>query len=153
MQWRALTVETNSKSMWSSYAEILNLIIGSGIIGYLFFYTSRKRKERADADSFEIRNTKAVLEQKNSYIEDLKNEQLDLKREKEVLKEELKEARSNEARERDKVVNLYKQLSAVNVKNVKMTEQIAIARFHRCEEFNCGKRRPPREPADTEEKG
>lgn len=130
--------------------EVLGLLLGSGFVGYLFFYQARKRKENAAASTLEIQNINMVLDQKSGYIEDLKSEQVELKKEKEQLKEELKEARSNEAKERDKVVLLYKQLSSSNVKNVKVTEQLAIARFQKCEELNCIKRKPPREVAELE---
>lgn len=136
--------------MTNNVFEIFGLLMGSGFVGYLFFYRAKKRKENATASALELQNINMVLEQKSGYIEDLKNEQIELKKEKEQLKDELKEARSFEAKERDKVVLLYKQLSNSNVKNVKVSEQLAIARFQKCEEATCVNRRPPKDLMEIE---
>lgn len=119
-------------------------VVGSGLLGLLLFYESRKRKERASARNSELENINLVLEQKNSYILDLKTEQAELKKEKEELRAELKEAHSSESKERNKVVTLYKQLSAVSVEKVKMREQIDILAFQRCDVHDCSNRKPPR---------
>lgn len=124
---------------------ILDIILGSGVLGIFLFYESKKRKERAQARSSELENINMVISQKNSYIDDLKNEQLDLKKEKEELRAELREARSNEGRDRNKLVVLYKQVSNLNVDKVKMREQIDILKFQRCEVQDCPGRKPPKE--------
>lgn len=130
---------------------VVDLIVGSGLLGMFMFYESKKRKERAAARNSELQNVSLVLEQKNSYIEDLKNEQTDLKREKEELRTELKESHINESKERNKVVTLYKQLSNLGVEKVKMKEQIAVLTFHRCNVQDCSKRCPPRAYSDDKE--
>lgn len=126
------------------FRVIVDVLLGSGLLGVLLFYESKKRKERAAARNSELENINLVIEQKNSYIDDLKNEQVDLKKEKEELRAELRESHQTESRERNKVVMLYKQLSSVNVEKVKMKEQIDILQFHRCEVHECGSRRPPK---------
>ena len=40
---------------------ILNFILASGLLGTLIFYKSKKRKEAAEADSAEIKNTEQVV--------------------------------------------------------------------------------------------
>ncbi len=119
---------------------IIDILMGSGLLGLLLFYESRKRRERATARSSELENINLVIQQKNSYIDDLKAEQIDLKKEKEELRAELKEARSQEAKERNRVATLYKQLSSVNIDKVKMKEDIAILKFYRCEKEKCSDR-------------
>lgn len=128
---------------------VVDIVVGSGLLGMLLFYESKKRKERASAKSSELENINLVLKQKDSYILDLKTEQLDLKKEKEELRVELKEARNYENKERNKVVNLYRQLSAISVEKVKMREQIDIISFLRCDTPDCYLRKPPH--AITEE--
>ncbi len=130
--------------------EILGLVLNSGILGYLFFYDSRKRKESAEARGLELKNIDKILLQKDGYIEDLKLEYSELKKEFSELKIQLNDSLANEAKERDKVVTLYKQLSNVNIKNVKLTEQIAIAKFQKCLITNCEKRIPAHEFSENE---
>lgn len=90
---------------------VVDVLMGSGLMGILLFYESKKRKERAAARNSELENINLVIEQKNSYIADLKSEQADLKKEKEELRTELRDAHTAENRERNKVVMLYKQIS------------------------------------------
>lgn len=123
---------------------VVDVIVGSGLLGILLFYESKKRKERAAARNSELENINLVIEQKNSYISDLKSEQSDLKKEKEELRAELREAHLAESRERNKVVMLYKQLSTVNVEKVKMKEKIDILLFQRCDMHDCPSRKPPK---------
>lgn len=123
---------------------VVDVLMGSGLMGILLFYESKKRKERAAARNSELENINLVIEQKNSYIADLKSEQADLKKEKEELRTELRDAHTAENRERNKVVMLYKQLSTVNVEKVKMREQIDILQFQRCDVTDCAQRKPPR---------
>lgn len=123
---------------------VMDVIVGSGLLGILLFYESKKRKERAAARNSELENINLVIEQKNSYIADLKSEQADLKKEKEELRAELREAHLAESRERNKVVMLYKQLSTVNVEKVKMKEKIDILLFQRCDMHDCVIRKPPK---------
>lgn len=40
---------------------ILNFILASGLLGTLIFFKSKKRKEAAEADSAEIKNTEQVV--------------------------------------------------------------------------------------------
>ena len=40
---------------------ILNFILASGLLGTLIFFRSKKRKEAAEADSAEIKNTEQVV--------------------------------------------------------------------------------------------
>ncbi len=121
---------------------VIDIILGSGVLGLLLFYQSRKRQERATARSSELGNVNMVIEQKNSYIEDLKNEQLDLKREKEELRAELRDARNAESKERNRVASLYKQLSSLNIDKVKMREDVAILKLHQCTKESCIDREP-----------
>lgn len=123
---------------------MIDVLMGSGLLGILLFYESKKRKERAAARNSELENINLVIEQKNSYILDLKNEQIDLKKEKDELRSELRDAHVAESRERNKVVMLYKQLSSVNVEKVKMKEQIDILQFQRCDVHECSARKPPK---------
>ena len=123
---------------------ILNFIASIGLVSSLFFYKSKRIEARANAFAAELSNVDKILVQKESYIEDLKSQQQELKREKEALREECASARGSEAKERDKVVSLYKKLSEANIANVKKDEQIALLRYHRCEVVHCDKRKPPR---------
>ena len=40
---------------------ILNILLTSGLLGTLIFFRSKKRKEAAEADSAEIKNTEQVI--------------------------------------------------------------------------------------------
>lgn len=40
---------------------ILNFLLASGLLGTLLFFRSKKRKEAAEADSAEIKNTEQVI--------------------------------------------------------------------------------------------
>lgn len=40
---------------------ILNIVLTSGLVGTLIFFRSKKRKEAAEADSAEIKNTEQVI--------------------------------------------------------------------------------------------
>ncbi len=122
---------------------IVDILMGSGLLGILLFYESRKRKERATARSLELENINIVIQQKDSYINDLKSEQVDLKKEKEELRAELRDARAAESKERNRVATLYKQLSTLNVEKVKMKEENAILNFYRCDTADCTDRVPP----------
>ncbi len=47
---------------------ILNLLLTSGLIGTLIFFKSKKRKESAEADSAELKNTEQVVSIQSEQI-------------------------------------------------------------------------------------
>lgn len=47
---------------------ILNLLLTSGLIGTLIFFKSKKRKEAAEADSAELKNTEQVVSIQSEQI-------------------------------------------------------------------------------------
>lgn len=47
---------------------ILNLLLTSGLIGTFIFFKSKKRKESAEADSAELKNTEQVVSIQSEQI-------------------------------------------------------------------------------------
>ncbi|MFR9495590.1 MAG: hypothetical protein SNG81_04360 [Rikenellaceae bacterium] len=47
---------------------ILNFILGTGLLGTLIFYRSKRRKESASADAAEIENTEQVVKIQSEHI-------------------------------------------------------------------------------------
>ncbi len=119
-------------------------IFGGGALGVLLFFDSRRRKERAEARTAELLNVDTILKQKDGYIADLKTELEEAKVEKKELREEASLARENEAKERDKVTGLYKQISEKNVEEIRLREEVVKLQYYRCEVPDCKRRTPPR---------
>ncbi|MEG2495537.1 MAG: hypothetical protein RSB32_07555 [Mucinivorans sp.] len=132
-------------------SPILNFILGSGIVGLLIFYRSKKRKAAAEAHGAELTNSDKLIAQYEKYIDTLRAEQLDLKQEVTESRTEAREARSEAAKERDKVVGLYKELGEAQLSEQKAINALAIAEYEKCTIATCRKREPPRKtPIETE---
>lgn len=135
--------------------ELLNLIVtlvtGTGIVGALLFYGSKKRTAAAEAHGAELTNSDKLIAQYEKYLDTLRAEQLDLKQEVSQARTEAREARSEAAKERDKVVGLYKELGEAQLSEQKAVNALAIAEYEKCTIATCRKREPPRKtPIETE---
>ena len=79
---------------------ILNFILASGLLGTLIFFKSKKRKEAAEADSAEIKNTEQVVAIQSEQITRLDGsvEKLEAKGDKLVIIIEHKDVEINQGR-------------------------------------------------------
>lgn len=131
---------------------ILNFVLGSGIIGLLIFYRSKKRKASAEATGAELSNSDKLIAQYEGYINVLTAEQTDLKAEVRDARQEARDARSSEAKERDRVTGVYKELSDARVREQKALGALALAQYDKCIIDKCLKRTPKRDEITNEPK-
>lgn len=124
---------------------ILNLVLTSGLIGTLVFYNSKRRKASAEAGGAELSNSDKLIAQYVGYIKVLTDEQIDLKQEVRQAREEAREARTSEAKERDKITGVYKDLSDARVGEQKALGALALAEYDRCIVPICPERTPKRD--------
>lgn len=123
---------------------IVEIVIGTGIIGALLFYSSKKRKAAAEAHGEELTNSDKLIAQYERYLDTLRAEQTDLKTELSEARAEAREARSEAAKERDKVVGLYKELGAAQIAEQKAIHALELAEYDKCLVAVCRRRDPPR---------
>lgn len=123
---------------------LIAAVFGAGWGSTLLFFRQKRRKERASADGAELDTRGKLIEQYEHLLKAKNLEEADLKQELKEAREEARIARSNEAKERDKVVGLFKELSDAKVKIEKLMGELAIVEYNKCEVIRCGKRKPPR---------
>lgn len=131
---------------------------GSAFIGWftsVMFYNSRKRKANAEADGAELTAQGALLKQYEEFINTITDEkkylQAEIADEKKRLQTEItearaeaREARKQEASERERVVTAYKERSDALVELEILRGKYKLAEWNKCEVTNCAKRKPPR---------
>lgn len=131
--------------MTAEYISLIsNFIIGTGLLGTLLFYTSKKRKANAEANGEEVNTQGNLVKQYEEFIDTLTQENKDLKQELQNCRIEAREARKQEATERERVVIAYKEKSDALVALEILRGKFALAEWNKCENHNCGKRTPPR---------
>lgn len=123
---------------------ILNFVLGSGIIGLLIFYRSKKRKASAEATNSELTNSDKIIAQYDRLLDTFREESEINKKEASQARQEAREARSSEARERDTLTVVYKELSDARVGEQRALGALAIAEYDKCTSTKCLKREPPR---------
>lgn len=131
--------------MTAEYISLIsNFIIGTGLLGTLLFYTSKKRKANAEANGEEVNTQGNLVKQYEEFIDTLTQENKDLKQELQSCRIEAREARKQEATERERVVIAYKEKSDALVALEILRGKFALAEWNKCENHNCVKRTPPR---------
>lgn len=130
--------------------ELINLLLSNavsillGLGGAVIFYRSRRRKESAEATGAELQSQGTLVSQYETFINTLTEENKDLKTELSEARAEAKEARSQEAKERERVVAAYKERSDALVDLEILRGKYSLAEWNKCDQLNCTKRRPPR---------
>lgn len=136
--------------------ELINLLLSNavsillGLGGAVIFYRSRRRKESAEATNAEVQAQGLLLTQYETFIDTLNCENRNLKSEIAELRTETREARSQEAKERERVVVAYKERSDALVDLEIIRGKYSLAEWNKCDQLNCTKRRPPRAGQPTE---
>ena len=118
--------------------------VGAGGESTPLFFGQKRRKERASADGAELDTRGKLIEQYEHLLTAKNTEEADLKQELKEAREEARTARSNEAKERDKVTGLFRELSDARVDAEKLRGALAIAEYNKCEVVRCNRRQPPR---------
>lgn len=131
---------------------LLAIVFGAGWGSTFLFFRQKQRKEQASAEGAELDTRGKLIDQYEHLLAAKNTEEADLKQERREAQEEARIARSNEAKERDKVTGLFKELSDARVDAEKLRGALAIAEYNKCEIVRCNRRQPPRiEQADREE--
>ncbi len=131
---------------------LIAVVFGAGWGSTFLFFRQKKRKERASADSAELDIQGKVIDQYEHLLAAKNKEEIELKQERNDARDEARTARSNEAKERDKVTGLFKELSDARVEIEKLRGTLAIIEYNKCEVVRCNRRQPPRiEQADREQ--
>lgn len=123
---------------------ICNLLLASGLIGTLVFYGSKKRKANAEATGAEVSAQGVLLQQYEEFINTITDEKKHLQVELTEARAEAREARKQEASERNRVVSAYKERSDALVELEILRGKHILAEWNKCEIANCSKRKPPR---------
>ena len=110
---------------------ILSLILGSGIIGLLLFYRSRRRKSNAEADVSEF---DAKVMQIKHFSQQLKEAYEEIDKMQDVID-----------RTRGQLFELGKSFSELRLEFLQEQERRFVAEFHECRRTNCKDRIPLRE--------
>ncbi|MEG1649826.1 MAG: hypothetical protein RR277_08055 [Rikenellaceae bacterium] len=130
--------------------ELINILISNavsiliGLGGAILFYRSRRRKESAEATGAEAQAQGLLLAQYETFIDTLNGENKSLKLEIADLRTEARGARSQEAKERERVVAAYKERSDALVDLEILRGKFTLAEWNKCDQLNCNKRKPPR---------
>ena len=123
---------------------LIAAVFGAGWGSTLLFFRQKRRKERASADGAELDTRGKLIEQYEHLLTAKNTEEADLKQELKEAREEARTARSNEAKERDKVTGLFRELSDARVDAEKLRGALAITEYNKCEVVRCNRRQPPR---------
>lgn len=115
--------------------QVVTLLINGGIIGQIFFYNSRKRKEAASAQKDEDANTRA-------YAQEWK----------ELYSHEHEEHMEERQKLNEKIDSLYEDLNRqrTQIRQLKDEKNDLLLRTHElewneCKVNGCLKRQPPRD--------
>lgn len=127
-----------------SWDGLLNIILGSGIVGTFVFYTSKRRKEKAAASLIEIdveaKRIDVDKKKFESYRDEIKHlqDQIDeMYRDKDHLQKIVDE-------NREELAKVKEQMSKMNLELIKEREKRLAAEFNYCVVYNCEKREPKR---------
>lgn len=123
---------------------LIAVVFGAGWGSTFLFFRQKRRKEKASADGAELDAQSKLIEQFEHLLKAKNAEEQDLKQELKEAREEAKAARSNEAKERDKVTGLFRELSDARVEIEKLHGTLAISEYNKCEVVRCNRRQPPR---------
>lgn len=112
---------------------IPDLVLGSGIVGLLFFYRAKRRRESADAVTAEARAASAELDVNKAQIEHLSRQLIDSFSEN-VKVQELVD------KERARIVELMRQLGEIEMKFLEEERRRKRAERDVCLVDNCASR-------------
>ena len=130
----------------TNVSNLISVLSAAGLLGggMWLYRRENKRIKRAEANGAEMEGKDKTIMQYERLIDTMGKQETDLKQELKEAREEAKQARSNEAKERDKVTGLFRELSDARVDAEKLRGALAIAEYNKCEVVRCNRRQPPR---------
>lgn len=130
----------------TNVSNLISVLSAAGLLGggMWLYRRENKRIKRAEANGAEMEVKDKTIMQYERLIDTMGKQETDLKQELKEAREEAKQARSNEAKERDKVTGLFRELSDARVDAEKLRGALAIAEYNKCEVVRCNRRQPPR---------
>lgn len=108
----------------------VNLILGSGIIGLLFFYKSKQRKEAAAATIMELDATETQI---NHLSKQLKEAYTELDHMQDIIDSK-----------RHSIIELMRRVGELELKLLSEERSRQQAEYHRCLNSECTNRQPVR---------
>ena len=115
------------------FGAVADFVLGSGIVGLLFFYGSKKRRESAAAVTAEAQAASAELDANKAQIEHLSRQLVDSFSENVRVQELV-------SKERERIVDLMRQLSEIEIKFLEEERRRKRAERDVCLTEGCARR-------------
>lgn len=115
------------------FSTILNLILGSGVVGLLLFYNSKRRRESAIASSAEISTRSEEFSLHRQSIEFLSSQLQEAWGEVEKLQNIIND-------KRDEILSLMRQTKELEVELIEQMSSRRMAELAACQRAECPKR-------------
>jgi len=117
---------------------VSDMVLGSGVVGLLFFYGSKRRRESAAAVTAEAQAASAELDVNKAQIEHLSRQLVD------SFSENVK-VQDLVSKERERIVDLMRQLGELEIKFLEEERRRKRAERDVCVVENCASRTVRRE--------
>lgn len=120
--------------MWEIISSMLNLLLGSGLVGILFFYRSKQRKESAEATQAEMGNRQVEFDIHRQSIEFLSGQLSEAYTEVSKLQDIVND-------KRDDIIELIRQTKQLEIDIIERENLIRRASIAACYRVDCGHRK------------
>lgn len=115
------------------FSTALNLILGSGVVGLLLFYNSKRRRESAIASSAEISTRSDEFSIHRQSIEFLSTQLQEAWSEVEKLQNIIND-------KRDEILSLMRQTKELEVELIEQMSRLHMAELAACQRVECSER-------------